>query len=110
MWSEVLIAGTERTVPLIERFFDNGLHFFEIMGSLGTLYGNDDPLFCSTILSQLRHNTLLFDCGVRIVECGISYQKSVKSEIRNPNYMGLNLRRRVTRLQLLRELRYRGYR
>jgi hypothetical protein len=71
MRSEGLIARTERTVLLMERSFNNRPHLFEIMGSLGTLHGNDDPFFCGAVLSQLRHNKFLFDCGVWIVECGI---------------------------------------
>jgi hypothetical protein len=79
------VSQKERTVLLIDRSFNNGPNLFEIMGSLGPLRGNNDPLLCGAILSQLRHNHFLFDCGVRIVECGISYQKFEKSEIRNPN-------------------------
>jgi hypothetical protein len=58
MGSKMLIARTKRTVVFVGRSFKHSLTLFEIMGSLGTLRCNDDPFFCGTILSQLRHKKL----------------------------------------------------
>jgi hypothetical protein len=57
--SEMFIPWAKRAILSINRFIYSRFDLSKIVGSLGTLCSNNDPLFGSRILSQLGHVTSL---------------------------------------------------